>query len=97
MAGDGIHYDATGHRIVATAIWKAWKLKPENPVGTDADTPASSCDPAPRGEAAEADAACVALACGPPATGIEAGLPLAEAEAQAAELRVEIRKRLSER
>jgi hypothetical protein len=29
--------------------------------------------------------------------GIEAGLPLPEAEAQAAELRVEIRKRLSER
>lgn len=97
MAGDGIHYDATGHRIVATEIWKAWRLKPENPVGTDNDIQrAATIHPLVEKRQKLMLHAWLSHV-GHQRPGIESGLPLAEAEAQAAELRVEIRKRLSDR
>ena len=97
MAGDGIHFDAVGHRIVATEIWKAWRLKPENPVGIDADVQqAAAIQPLVEQRQKLMLHAWLSHV-GHQRPGIEAGLPLAEAEAQAAELRAEIRQRLSAR
>lgn len=95
MAGDGIHYDETGHQIVARQIWMAWHLKPDNPIGTEADGKrATSIRPLVEKRQKLLLHAWLSHV-GHQRPGIEAGLPLAEAEKQAAEIRNEIRRKLS--
>lgn len=97
MAGDGIHFDAVGHRIVATEIWKTWRLKPENPVGKDADIQQAAAIQPLVEQRQKLMLHAWLTHVGHQRPGIEAGLPLAEVEAQATELRAEIRQRLSAR
>lgn len=95
MAGDGIHYDGTGHQLVARQIWKAWHLKPENPIGTENDAQrAASIQPLVEKRQKLLLHAWLSHV-GHQRPGIEAGLPLAEAEKQAAAIRSEIRQKLS--
>lgn len=91
MAGDGIHFDATGHEIVARKVWKAWHLSPADPVAADADARRAAVIK-PLVEKKQKLLLHAWLShVGHQRPGIEAGLPLAEAEQQSAAIQVEIR------
>lgn len=94
MANDGIHFDATGHEIVARQLWKAWHLTPVDPVADPADAQrAAAIQPLIfKRQKLLRDSWLSHV--GHLRPGMEAGLPLPEAEKQATEIRVEIRQLL---
>ncbi len=95
MAGDGIHFDGTGHEIVARQVWKAWNLSPADPVAADVNAQrAAAIKPLIEKKQKLLLHAWLSHV-GHQRPGIEAGLPLEEAEKQAAAIRVEIRRTLA--
>jgi lysophospholipase L1-like esterase len=96
MASDGIHFDASGHEIVARQVWKTWNRSPADPVAAEADAKrAAAIQPLIEKKQNLLLHAWLSHV-GHQRPGIEAGLPLAEAEQQAAEIRVEIRRTLAQ-
>ena len=95
MAGDGIHYDQKGHEIVARQIWKAWNLRPEDPTQSSSDQLAAGKIQPLVDKRQRLLLHSWLTHVGHQRPGIEAGLPLTEAEQSAAEIRKQIRQQLA--
>ncbi len=94
IAQDGIHFDAAGQEIVARQLWKAWNLMPVDPVADprDAERAAAILPLVSKRQKLLHDSWLTHV--GHQRPGMETGLPLAEAEKSAAEIRVEIRRKI---
>ena len=91
---DGVHPNALGHAVIARAILTAWGLRPDDDdvlgqLATNSDTPLLVLIRERRKVLAHA----WLTATGHRRPGIPTGLPLAEAEARAAEIEEKIRQR----
>ena len=89
-------FNASTHQIVARQLWKAWNLSPTDPVATENDARrATSILPLVAKRQKMLHDTWLSHV-GHQRPGMTAGQPLAEAEKQAAAIRVEIRKTLSQ-